>query len=222
MKELLLPGEEIFEDDGYIRGHGTQLKDGKIASTYFGKLGVTNKLVTVDPMFPLRYSPEVGDVVIGRILNIHNKRWNVELNSKSGAYLSLSAINLPGAVQRRKQESDEISMRSFFDINDLVVSEVQKINKNGSAALHTRNERYRKLSNGVLEFVPHFLLSPLKSRFLSDGGVEVIAGCNGYVWIGNKGDASSLHVISSLVSRIKDMVEAGNVINMEKLLLRSV
>lgn len=219
MKGLFLPGEQVFEGDGYIRGHGTQARGDQIVSTYLGRLHVINKLVTVEPASPLRYSPEVGDVVIGRVVGIYNKKWRMELHSKSEVYLSLSAINLPGVVQRRKQESDEMSMREFFDINDLIVCEVQKVNKSGSAALHTRNEKYRKLCYGILVSVLHFLVEPLKTRFLSKNNLEVIVGCNGYVWVGSqKKDASSLAEVSSVVSRIREVAERREKVDVERLL----
>ncbi|CAD25853.1 similarity to HYPOTHETICAL PROTEIN YAZE_SCHPO [Encephalitozoon cuniculi GB-M1] len=222
MKTLLLPGEDVLESEGYIRGHGTQLRGSCIASTYFGRPRITNKLVTVDPMFPLKYSPEVGDVVVGRVIGIHNKKWKMELNSKADVYLGLSAINLPGTVQRRKQESDEISMRDFFEIDDLVVSEVQKVGRNGVAALHTRSDKYGKLGPGLLVFVPHFLLEPLKTRFLSNGSVEVIVGCNGYIWVGRGcKDSSTFTEITSVVSGIKAMVSQNKRVNVERLLKKT-
>lgn len=219
MKALFLPGEEVLESDGYIRGHGTQLKDSRIVSTYFGKVRITNKLVAIDPMFPMKYTPEVGNVVVGRVVGIHNKKWKMDLNSRADVYLGLSAINLPGEVQRRKQESDEMSMRSFFDINDLVVSEIQKVNRNGTAALHTRNDKYGKLSEGLLVFVPHFLLEPLKTRFLSNDSIKVIAGCNGYIWVGRRHeDPAEFAEVAKVVSKVKAMASQNRSINIEKIL----
>lgn len=209
MDRVFLPGEEISETNGFIRGHGTQARGESILSTYLGHLRIINKLVTVDPLCPLRYSPEVGDVVVGRVVGIYSKRWRIELNSRCETHLSLSAINLPGIVQRRKQDSDEISMRSFFDMDNLVVCEVQKVNKNGSAALHTRSEKYRRLSQGHLVVVPHFLLEPLKTRFLQLDGVEAVVGANGFIWL--SGGPSSFLQIARAASKIRVAAVAGRV-----------
>jgi exosome complex component RRP4 len=46
----------------------------------------------------LRYNGDVGDVVVGRIAEVGQKKWRVELNSKQYAGLLLSAINLPGGL----------------------------------------------------------------------------------------------------------------------------
>jgi exosome complex component RRP4 len=217
MKELLLPGEVICENEGYIRGHGTQLRGEEIVSSYFGRLRLINKLISVEPSTALRYMPEVGDVVVGRVASIFSKRWKIEMNSKTDVSLSLSAINLPGVAQRRKLESDEISMRTFFNIGDLIVAEVQKVNRNGSASLHTRSDRYRKLGDGMLVFVPSVLLPPLKSRFVTVGDTEVIVGANGFVWIGRSSEESFL-TVSRIALRLREMVSGWEMVQLDQLL----
>ncbi|QRW02864.1 exosome complex component RRP40 [Ceratobasidium sp. AG-Ba] len=57
----------------------------------------------------------VGDLVVGRIAEVQNKRWKVDVNSRQDGLLLLSSVNLPGGVQRRKLESDELQMRTFFE-----------------------------------------------------------------------------------------------------------
>lgn len=46
----------------------------------------------------IRYTGDVGDVVIGRITEVGNKRWKVDVNAKQDAVLLLSSINLPGGT----------------------------------------------------------------------------------------------------------------------------
>ena len=76
----------------------------------------------------------------------------------------LSSVNLPGGVQvsicsqvslkpiltvplqRRKLESDELQMRTFFEEGDLLVAEVQAFFSDGAMSLHTRSLRYGKAS----------------------------------------------------------------------------
>lgn len=43
-----------------------------------------------------RYNGEVGDVVIGRIIEVGQKRWKVDTRSKLDSMLMLSSVNLPG------------------------------------------------------------------------------------------------------------------------------
>jgi len=96
----------------------------------------------------------------------------------------LSSINLPGGVQRRKLESDELQMRTFFEEGDLLVAEVQAFFGDGSMSLHTRSLKYGKLRSGQLVAVPPILVRRLKSHFYSlPCGVDLILGLNGYIWV---------------------------------------
>lgn len=49
-------------------------------------------------MFGARYAGEVGDVVVGRIVEVQQKRWKVDTFSRLESVLLLSSINLPGGV----------------------------------------------------------------------------------------------------------------------------
>lgn len=219
MGGILLPGNLICTAEGYIRGHGTNIQDNEITSALYGRVQHINKLVTVNPCFSFKYSPEIGDVVIGRVVQIFNKKWRINTNSKVETTLALSAINLPGVMQRRKLESDEMSMRTFFDINDLIVCEVQKVSKSGAGALHTRNDKYRKLDCGVLLNMPQFLLLPLKTRFLKKENVEIIVGCNGFIWIFTESDEPEDFMKVGLVYKtLKALGEACNQIDVEKVI----
>lgn len=157
-----------------------------IYSALAGPVMRTNKLVSVRAL-RARYAPEVGDLVVGRIVEVQpgGKRWKVDINSRSEASLLLSSINLPGGVQRKKLESDELQMRAFFKEGDLLVAEVQAVHHDGSVGLHTRSLRYGKLRNGLLAPVQPQLIQRLKSHFatLSKAQVDLVVGMNGYIWV---------------------------------------
>lgn len=131
-----------------------------------------------------RYKPQVGDLVIGRIIEVQAKRWKVDIYSSNDAVLMLSSINLPGGVQRRKLESDELQMRNFFCEGDLCVAEVQAFFNDGTISLHTRSLKYGKLRNGILVSVAPNLMRRLKSHFYTlPIGVDLILGLNGSIWV---------------------------------------
>ncbi|KAH9933375.1 uncharacterized protein B0H18DRAFT_983373 [Fomitopsis serialis] len=118
------------------------------------------------------------------VFQVQPRRWKVDANSRQDAVLMLSSVNLPGGVQRRKLESDELQMRTFFEEGDLLVAEVQAFFADGAMSLHTRSLRYGKLRNGQLVTVPPALIRRLKSHFLSlPCGVDLILGLNGYIWV---------------------------------------
>ncbi|KAL1903270.1 Exosome complex component rrp4 [Sporothrix stenoceras] len=150
--EIVTPGEVITDDPQWMRGHGTYAdtrgSSGGIVSALAGTVVRTNRLLSVRPL-RARYAPEVGDLVVGRIVEVQARRWRVDVGASQLAALPLSAINLPGGVLRKRTETDELQIRSFFAEGDLLVAEVQQIFGDGVAVLHTRSLRYGKLRNGV-------------------------------------------------------------------------
>lgn len=122
---IVTPGEPIEAEAGFLRGHGTLVRhDGTLIATVAGVVERVNKLVSVRPLRS-RYVGEVGDVVVGRILEVGQKRWKVEVRGRQEAVLMLSSINLPGGEQRRRTAEDQLNMRHFYVEHDLVSAEVQ-------------------------------------------------------------------------------------------------
>ena len=117
-------------------------------ATVAGTVQRTNKLLSVRPL-RARYTPEIGDLVVGRIVEVQSRRWKVDVAAPLLAQLPLSAINLPGGILRRRTSADELQIRTFFSEGDLLVAEVQTVHSDGSASLHTRSLKYGKLRNGV-------------------------------------------------------------------------
>ena len=177
------PGEKIVEASDHRRGHGTYIEGDTIYAAVAGVVERINKLVSVRP-FRTRYTGEVGDLVIGRIVEVAQKRWKVDIQGRQEAILLLSSINLPGGILRRKSESDELKMREFFKEGDLVSAEIQQYFSDGSIAIHTRSLRYGKLRGGVLVQVPSVLIRRCKSHFHSlPMGIDIIIALNGAIWI---------------------------------------
>lgn len=177
------PGETIASSNDFMRGHGTFADGNEVAATVAGTIQRVNRLISVKPIRS-RYAPEVGDLVIARIVEVQPRRWKVDANGRQAAILMLSSVNLPGGIQRRKLESDELQMRTFFEEGDLLVAEVQAFFSDGAMSLHTRSLRYGKLRNGQFVTVPPILIKRLKSHFCAlTCGVDVILGVNGYIWV---------------------------------------
>ena len=181
---IVTPGEPIPAEPGFLRGHGTLVRhDGALIATVAGVVERVNKLVSVRPLRS-RYVGEVGDVVVGRVLEVGQKRWKVDVRGRQQALLMLSSINLPGGEQRRRTAEDQLNMRHFYVEHDLVSAEVQAFFQDGAMSLHTRSLMYGKLQNGVLVEVTPTLMKRLKQHFHAfEFGVHAIFGMNGYVWV---------------------------------------
>ncbi|CAL8577453.1 Exosome complex component rrp4 [Xanthoria parietina] len=191
---VITPGELVTDDPQWMRGHGTAATPGSTAilATVAGTLLRTNKLLSIQPL-RARYTPEIGDLVVGRIVSVETKRWKVDVSAPLLAHLPLSAINLPGGILRKRTSTDELAIRTFFSEGDLLVAEVQSVYQDGAASLHTRSLRYGKLRNGVFIRVSGTGGggSVVRARRqvwtinTANGGgdVDVVLGVNGYIWI---------------------------------------
>lgn len=77
------------------RGHGTYPEGDELKASVAGIKEEIGRLICVKPL-KARYNGEVGDVVVGRITEVTQKRWKVDTNSKLDSNLLLSSVNLPG------------------------------------------------------------------------------------------------------------------------------
>ena len=201
-----------------LRGHGTFIAPSstEIIATVAGTVQKTNKLLSVRPL-RARYTPEIGDLVVGRIIEVQSKRWRVDVGAPVLAGLPLSAINLPGGILRKRTETDELQIRTFFSEGDLLVAEVQSLFQDGSASLHTRSLKYGKLRNGVFMSVSGTgggggVIRARRQVWTIDtvhggGKVDVVLGVNGYIWISKHvevggGDTSITRIEESVSSTV--------------------
>lgn len=182
---IYTPGEEISSQPDFLRGHGTYMDDeSTLRASVAGVLEKVNKLISVRPL-KARYQGEIGDVVVGRITEVQQKRWKVDTNSKLDSVLLLSSVNLPGGELRRRSAEDEQTMRRYLQEGDLICAEVQSTFVDGSLSLHTRVLKYGKLSQGIMTKVPPALIKRKKTHFHTlENGASLILGNNGYIWIG--------------------------------------
>ncbi|CAD6884642.1 unnamed protein product [Tilletia controversa] len=203
-QRIATTGQPLASSSSFMRGHGAfldQVRAGgssattpAIVSSLCGTVHLTNRLVSVRPT-RARYAPEVGDLVVARVTDVHPgaRRWKCDIRSRLDANLLLSSVNLPGGVQRRKLEADEMQMRAFFCEGDLLVAEVQQVFNDGGVSLHTRSLRYGKLRNGALARVQSSLIQRLKSHFITVEGtdIELTLGLNGLVWVAKRSSGSA-------------------------------
>ncbi|KAF2790489.1 hypothetical protein K505DRAFT_327556 [Melanomma pulvis-pyrius CBS 109.77] len=217
-KSIVTPGEAITSDPQWMRGHGTYIpaSSSTIISTVAGTLQKTNKLLSVQAL-RARYQPEIGDLVIGRIVSVQTKKWSVDIAAPMLASLPLSAINLPGGILRRRTAVDELNIRTFFSEGDLLVAEVQSLHQDNTASLHTRSLKYGKLRNGMFTSLAGAgggILSRkggvVRSRRqvftlnTAAGEIDVVLGVNGYIWVSKHIDAKGEKDVS--ITRLEEAV----------------
>nr|GMD60985.1 exosome complex component RRP4 homolog [Ipomoea batatas] len=112
----------VDHEDGVLKGRGTAEMDGRVVATLCGVVERVNKLVYVRSL-RARYKPEVGDIIVGRVIEVDPKRWRLEINFSQDAVLMLSSMNLPDGIQ----------------------AEVLGFQHDGSLHLQARSQKYGKV-----------------------------------------------------------------------------
>ncbi|QCD97584.1 exosome complex component RRP4 homolog [Vigna unguiculata] len=205
----------VNHEDGVLKGHGTADLNGEVVATVCGVVERVNKLVYVRSLRS-RYKPEVGDIVIGRVAEVAQKRWRLDINFNQDAVLMLSSMNMPDGVQRRRTALDELNMRCIFEENDVVCAEVRGFQHDG-LHLQARSRKYGKLYRGQLLTVPPYLVKRQKQHFhhLEEFGIDLILGCNGFIWVGEHIEAKD-DMVEDQVSQSDPQVLLHNSASLEE------
>ncbi|TYJ14063.1 hypothetical protein E1A91_A10G092300v1 [Gossypium mustelinum] len=187
-------------EDAFLKGHGATDLNGDLVATVCGVVERINKLVYVRAL-RARYKPEVGDIVVGRVVEVSQKRWRLEINFSLDAILMLSSMNMPDGIQRRRTALDELNMRGIFEENDVVCHD-------GSLQLQARSQKYGKLEKGQLLIVDPYLVKKSKQHFhhLEQFGIDLVLGRNGFIWVGEHVEARDSMVVDQANSSEQSMV----------------
>ncbi|XBW35635.1 hypothetical protein QEN19_001209 [Hanseniaspora menglaensis] len=209
LNQIISPGDLVIKSSEYMKGHNTYTTQDTLHSTsngssdekknndeiniYSSTLGVLskiNKLISVTNINKNLYQAEIGDHIIGQIVEVTStKKWKLNINGNNLANLQLSSINLPGGLLRRKNEQDELNMKQLLKVGDLINCEVQGVHSNGNDInLHTRSLKYGKLRNGALIKVKMGLIQRKKTHthFFNNNSIKIILGCNGFIWVSHE------------------------------------
>ena len=178
-RKVVIPGEIIAEGEDLLPGEHTEKIDGKVISLRYGLAEEQNSLVKVIPLSGV-YSPRKGNVVIGKIENLTNNGWVVDIGSADSAFLSL--MEVPRYVNKD-------AMEEVFKIDELLIAKIWSMGKRG-IDLSIKSRGYGKIEEGMV-----FSVNPNKvPRIIGKEGsmINIIkekTGCeidvaqNGYVWI---------------------------------------
>lgn len=183
---VVTPGESLASEENFMKGYNCHVDNGLIVSLVAGTVERVNRLICVKTVKNC-YLPEIGDIIVGRIIKMSQRRWFVDTGSHVNSVLLLASVNLPGGELRRRNEDDEQKMKNYLKDGDVVAAEVQSVFSDGSASLHTRNLNYGKLPPGRLLKIPNNLCKKCKTRIhkLEKYGTMVIISANGWIWVGS-------------------------------------
>jgi exosome complex component RRP4 len=215
-KEVVVPGEVLADDLGFIPGYGTHRVQNKLIATRLGLANVEGKVIKIIPLSG-KYLPKRNDIVIGRVIDILMSGWRVEINSPYSAMLS--SKETPEFIEKNED------LRRYFDLDDHMVAKITNVTSQNLVDLSVRDQGLRKLRGGRIisvntHKVPRIIgkKGSMVSMIKQATNCRIIVGQNGWIWVDGEPDKENIAVeaiykieseshLSGLTERMKDYLE---------------
>jgi len=143
-RQIVVPGELIAEGKYEVGGHVYS-----VGRKYYSKvLGVAEVIseegkVRVIPLKG-KYIPSVGDIVIGKIIDVGLANWVVDINSPYPAVLQVSE------VFSRPIVTSKASLAKVLDIGDVIIAKVIAFDYARDPLLTIKESKLGKVTRGTL------------------------------------------------------------------------
>lgn len=156
-RELVTPGELLAEGD-YNAGRNTYREGDRVYASRLGLVGHVGRNVYVVALRGC-YIPAVGDLVIGKIVDMRLNGWVADINAPYTAMLFTSD------ALGRSFNSRRDSMSDFLDIGDLVLAKVNAFDRTRDPTLTIRESGLGKVTQGhVIKIMPTKIPRVIGSR----------------------------------------------------------
>ena len=177
-KEIVLPGS-LLTDNNYKLGRGTYKENGKIYSSITGLVYFESEQIKVIPLKDT-YSPNYGDLVIGRVTGSSYSSWSIDINSTYHGFLPTTEL----------YDKNEPNINNIINIKDMLLLRVANVDEINRVKLTLRSRGLGKFNQGTIIKVKqptiHFLSEEnafLTTMIQEYTYTDLIIGKNGLIWI---------------------------------------
>jgi len=184
-RQLVTPGDLIAEDD-YIAGENTYAEGKKIYALRIGIVEYENKKVNVVALRAF-YTPRIGDIVIGTIVEVGFNGWKVDINAPYQALLKGSDV----LSRPFKPQKDDLSQ--VLNVGDLIVAKIIAYDRAHDPQLTVGEPGLGKITRGqLLKITPTKIpraigrKGSMISMIKQETGCQIILGLNGVVLVTGK------------------------------------
>ena len=181
-KDIAVPGETIANGMDYLPAYGSYRDNDSIVAGRLGLVGIDGRLIKVIPLSG-RYNPKIGDVIIGKVIDITFSGWRIDTNSAYSAMLSLK----DGTSDFVERGAD---LTRYYNIGDYVMANIINVTSQNLVDLTMRGPGLRKLDGGRIikvscTKVPRIIgKQGSMIKMIKDAtGCRILVGQNGIVWI---------------------------------------
>lgn len=184
-RQLVIPGDLLAEGD-YLIGNNTYRTDSKIYSSIIGLVMYKGRKIEVIALNAF-YIPFVGDLIIGKIVEVNLHGWEVDINAPYLGYLRTSeALNRPFRPQRNE-------LSDFLDVGDMILARVISFDRTRDPGLTIREPDLGKIKHGqIIRITPAKIpriigrKGSMISMIKRETGCNMTVGQNGLVYISGK------------------------------------
>lgn len=181
-REVVLPGDRIVESMDYLPGRNCFREGDSIFSKRVGVVYYKGRVIEVIPLSG-EYIPEVGDMVIGTVKEVHHSGWNVNINSPYEAFLSLAGVR--GFIDSAKTDLSKI-----YGIGDVIYAEVSEVTPMKDVRISMKDPKTRKFENGRIVRVSTVKVprvigkqGSMINMIKEKTGCMISVGQNGMIWL---------------------------------------
>ncbi len=181
-KDVVVPGEVLCTDMGFLPGQGTYRQGDNIHAERLGLVSVEGRNIRIIPLSG-KYMPKRDDIIICKVIDITLNGWRLDTNSAYSAMLGLKE----GSSDFIQRGAD---LKQIYDLGDYIMCQVIQVTSQKLVDVSMRGPGLRKISGGrVIE------VNPFKvSRIIGKQGsmismvkqalnCNILVGQNGIIWI---------------------------------------
>ncbi len=180
-REIVVPGQELAKGMDFLPAGAAFREHENIIASQVGLVSVNGNVVKIIPLSG-KYFPKVGDMVIGKVMDMSFNNWFVDIGYAYEAALSLRDV--PEYVER----SSDLSR--YYNFDDMIIAKVTKVTKAMNIDLTMKESGLSKLIGGRFVFItPNKVPRVIgKSGSMVDmiknaTGCRITVGQNGRIWI---------------------------------------
>ncbi len=181
---VVFPGMEIIDSLDVMPGNGVYRDGSKLYSKFVGVVKKKGSIISVAPLSGV-YMPNVGDVVIGEVVEVGFSHWTVDIKAPYDA--QLSTYDVKTYVEKNAD------LTRYLDKGDIIFAKVIKVTKSKYVYISTKESPVNKLVGGYVTNisagkVPRLIgkSGSMISMIKEKTKCNIFVGQNGLVWI--KGD----------------------------------
>ncbi|MBI4021583.1 MAG: S1 RNA-binding domain-containing protein [Candidatus Aenigmarchaeota archaeon] len=192
-RDVVIPGDIIVESMEFLPGRNTFRENEAILSKRVGLVSINGRAISVVPLSGA-YIPREGDMVIGKVTDIQNNGWVVDVHAPSDAFLPLAGV-------KEYIDTRKTSLNRYYDVGDIIYAKVNGL-QGTSIYLSMQDIKARKFHGGRLVRISPTKVPRLIGKqgsminIIKDGtGCKINAGQNGLIWLEGEGMEKCIEVI---------------------------